>query len=115
MATFNPRAYLKDIKGQDYLDVAHRVYWLNEAVARFDVATEPVQRTPDYAVVRATVTLYDDEGAVMRRATGHGQANKATAGNYSGRYLEKAETSAIGRALASLGFGTLGAREFEED
>lgn len=57
------------------------------------------------AIFKATVT--DEQGGI---GVGHGSESVKDFGDY----IEKAETKAIGRALASLGFGTQFAPEFCE-
>jgi hypothetical protein len=112
---FDPRKYLGDIKGRAYLDVSHRLLWLNDQQAQFDVTTELLHYDDKQAVVRATITLHDDAGQTVRRATAHGRAHVANmAAHIQSRYLEKAETAAVGRALGMVGLGTLAAQEFDD-
>lgn len=95
----------------DYLEVKWRVVWLREdypaAQIVNDLLSAPGQEP---AVVRSTITFTHENGE-QAVGTGFGQADKQKWGDY----LEKAETRAVGRALAMLGYGTQFAQEFEED
>lgn len=96
---FNPTPYLKRLKsGQDYLEVKHRLLWLRTEHPEALIETELVRLDPDagLAVFKASVVL--PEGS----ATGHGSETRTDFGDF----IEKAETKAIGRALAALGYGT---------
>lgn len=93
---------LVNLKGKDYLQVAHRLQWFNEVEANFDISTEILRLENDYAVVKATVMVFNNEGKVVKRAT----ATKREDLKHFADFMEKAETSSIGRALALLGYGT---------
>jgi hypothetical protein len=100
--TFNPSEHLTKIKTkngmQDYLKVQYRLVWFRDAAPDGTIETELVHLDTEkqIAVFKATVTR---NGAV---AMGHGSE---TAKDFMD-YIEKAETKAIGRALAALGYGT---------
>lgn len=93
---------LTNLKGKDYLMVAYRIQWMNEVIPQFDISTQILRMEKDESIVKATVTLLNDDGKVARRA----EATKREDSKGFADHLEKAETSAIGRALAMLGFGT---------
>lgn len=96
--TFNPSQHLVNLKGKDYLEVKWRLVWLRDVYPDAEISTELVEHHPGQgAVVRAFVKT--PAGGI---ATGYGSETK---GDFND-YLEKAETKAIGRALAALGFGT---------
>lgn len=136
---FDPRQHLMQIKkgkngeSSDYLPVQWRLVWFREQCPDGQITTEIVHLDLDkemeeeasvwnadkkrsekviktgrgVAIVRATVK--DGKGGV---ATGTKMEKAVSFGDF----LEKAETGAIGRALAALGFGTQFAPElFEED
>ena len=91
------------IKGKTYAPVAMRVQKFREDKGElWAIETDLIFDNEQSVVVKATIRNQD--GRVI--ATGHGSANKGKATVYSGRETEKAETSAIGRALGVLGFGT---------
>jgi hypothetical protein len=104
---FNPANHLRDLRGDAYLDVRWRLVWL-----RGD--------HPDAEIETVLVTLntlgQTDKGRPIERAlfkcvirlpsgatsTGYGSETSTDFGDF----IEKAETKAIGRACAHLGYGT---------
>lgn len=99
---FNPNEHMMSLKGKDYLQVAWRLVWFRDAEngcgTDWGIETEMLEHGEDWAVFRCRITNAD--GKVI--STGHGSESKKDFGDY----LEKAETKAVGRALAMLGFGT---------
>lgn len=93
---------LISLKGKDYLQVAHRLVWFNEASDRFRVETDFLLITDDQTVARAKVTVFNNEGVEVKSATATKRETKKDFPDHT----EKAETGAIGRALALMGFGT---------
>jgi hypothetical protein len=107
-APYNPQPHLISIKGKDYLPVAYRIAWLRAADPQATLITTLTEHDPLglWAVFKAEITLSDGGSA-----TGWGKEQATDWGDY----LEKAETKAIGRALAALGFGTVFAtQDFDE-
>lgn len=105
---FDPMEHLSEArKGgpKDYLPVKWRVVWLRSEHPDATIVTEALQVSEEFAVFRAEVTLAN--GA---RATGHGSESTRDFRDH----IEKAETKAVGRALANLGFGTEHAAEMDE-
>lgn len=98
---FDPRAHMTKVQGRDYLEVKHRIAWLNDTEPAYEVETEIVAVQEDHAIVRARARIVRD-GVVVKSATSHGSESRADFPDF----LEKAETKAIGRALSVLGFGT---------
>jgi len=89
---------LMNIKGKDYLQVAHRIVWFRETFPEWGIETHLVQLGQDHCLAQATIR--DQAGKVV-----------ATAHKFEDRkgfpdFIEKAETGALGRALALCGFGT---------
>lgn len=103
---FNPSEHLIEIRGKKYLEVKWRLVWFNEERPDWTLETEFTEQ--DKTVV-FKCTAKDKDGRV--RATGHGRLSSTD----WPRYFEKAETAAIGRCLAVLGYGTQFAEEFDED
>lgn len=107
---FDPRPYLRTIttdgKQTEYLDVRWRLAWLRTEHPNARITTEHVQLSEDSAVFRAMVQI---PGAGC--ATGYGSETRDDWDDF----IEKAETKAIGRALAALGYGTQFAIDFESD
>lgn len=90
-----------DIRGKAYKSVALRVSEFREAHPKWPLITEIVARDDDCVVVLAKVI--DDCGITL--ATGHAEEYRKASQINRTSALENAETSAIGRALAALGFG----------
>src|SRR5215218_411141 len=96
--SFDPSQYLTKVGSADYLEVKWRLVWLRTVAPNAEIDTELMSFPGEpEAVFKATVTIPGGG-----KATGWGSED---AGDF-GDYLEKAETKAIGRALAALGFGT---------
>src|SRR5579872_5022320 len=136
IAKFNPNEHVMQLKSRegskDYLRVQWRLVWFREMCPTGTIDTEEMQVDLDremtveafawnpekkrsekymktakgYARYRAVVT--DGKGG---RATGTGSECAADFADY----VEKAETKAIGRALAALGYGTQFSPEFNEE
>ena len=96
-----------DMRGKPYLQVAHRLVWFREEHPDYSIETELVSRTELATVAKATIR--NDEGRIL--ATAHKHEDKQGFADH----MEKAETGAIGRALALIGYGTqFCADEFDE-
>ena len=95
---FEPARYLTRISGSDYLEVKWRLVWMRDQHPDATIETELVSHHDNTAVFRAMVSIPGGGSA-----TGWGSESS---GDFRD-YLEKAETKAIGRALAALGFGTV--------
>lgn len=97
---------LMNLKGKPYLQVAHRFVMLNDETNRFVIKTEFPVLTDEQTVCTAQVLIMNTEegrqGEVLRQASGTKRETKKDFADHT----EKAETGAIGRALAMLGFGT---------
>lgn len=93
---------LVNLKGKEYLMVAYRLQWLTEKEARYIIDTKILTSDEEHATVQAKVSILNEEGKLVRQAT----ATKTEESKSFGDFMEKAETGAIGRALAMLGFGT---------
>ena len=101
---FEPARHLTRVGGSDYLEVKWRLVWMRDRHPDAVIETQLVSHNDNTAVFRATVSIPDGGSA-----TGWGSES---AGDFRD-YLEKAETKAIGRALAALGFGTQFCPDFE--
>lgn len=95
---FNPNDHMMKLKGKDYLEVKWRVVWFREDHPDWCINTDCVAQDQDHAIFKAIIC---DENGIQKSA-GHGSESKKDFADF----LEKAETKAIGRALAMLGYGT---------
>lgn len=110
MSGFDPGQHLRKLHGnQDYLDVKWRIVWFRDVHPDGQIDTEHITLTDEIAVFRATVS-FPAESGTRGLATGYGSETPRDFGDY----IEKAETKAIGRALAALGYGTQFAADLEE-
>lgn len=95
--------YTVNLQGKDYLQVAGRVLLFRLKHPEGAIASDLVQM--DERGVTFQARICNEAGQIL--ATGYAQVLYAgDSKRYSGRVMEKAETSAIGRALAFAGFGT---------
>jgi hypothetical protein len=102
--TFDPGRHLSLINGNEYLEVKWRLVWLRSEHPDARIETELVSHDNNEAIFRAAVSIPDGGSA-----TGWGSEDAQSFGDY----IEKAETKAIGRALAALGFGTQFCTDFD--
>lgn len=119
MSSFDPARYITKIArrqktddgykmvASDYLEVKWRLLWFRTEHPDGHIAVEVVSLTSDAAVMRATVS-WPDGGSSS-------DIGSETAGDWKD-FTEKAATKAIGRALASLGYGVqfCGDHEFDD-
>lgn len=89
---------LLNLKGKQYLEVKYRLVWFREEHPTWSIETQLVSVTDTSAYAKATIR--DDTGRII--ATSH----KFESVQGFPDFIEKAETGAIGRALALIGYGT---------
>lgn len=103
---------LLNLKGKDYMMVGFRMVWFREIYPLGMMETEIVQLAETHAILKATISVPDANGNYVKLAT----ATKREDQKHFPDFLEKAETGALGRALALAGFGTqFSLPEFEEN
>ena len=90
-----------NIQGREYTTVARRVQDFRDRHPDWSLSTAILHRDLDCVVVQASIA--DDAGRI--RATGHAEEFRKSSEINRTSALENCETSAIGRALAALGFG----------
>ena len=90
----------------DYLPVAARIAWFRKDHPYWSIITK-VEKWGDKAVIMKAI-IKDMGGDIIATAR-----KKETEAHFLD-YIEKAETEAIGRALAMCGYGTLQAPELDE-
>ena len=101
---FDASLHLRKLNGKEYLDVKWRLLWLRSEHPEAAVSTELVTHESGLALSRARVRL--PEGG---EATGWGSETASDVPDY----IEAAETKALGRALAVLGYGTQFCEDFD--
>lgn len=103
--TFDPGKHLIRVSGRDYLEVKWRLVWMRADHPDAAVSTELVEHREGRAVFRARASLPGGG-----EATGWGSKTADDCEDY----LEAAETKALGRALAALGYGTQFCEDFTQ-
>src|SRR6266516_5603040 len=133
--TFNPNEHLMQLKSsqgsKDYLPVQWRLVWFRSICPEGTIDTEELEYELDREVEAETYVWNSEKRRsekVIKKARGYaryravvtdGKGGRATgtksesAANFAD-FGEKAETGAIGRALAALGYGTQFAPELDE-
>lgn len=133
---FNPGEHVIQLKTKegfkDYLPVQQRLVWFREQCPQGKITTEKVFLDPDMDTTEEGFAWNEEKRRsekVMKTAKGfavyHAHVEDGKGGVAEGTksekaaafadYIEKAETGAIGRALAALGYGTQFAPDFEGD
>ena len=90
----------------NYLPVAPRIAWFRRDHPDWGIITKAVKSAKKAVVMKAIIK--NENGKVIATA------RKKETENGFPDYIEKAETGAVGRALAMCGYGTLQAPEFDE-
>ena len=103
-APFEPGRHLSKVGGSDYLEVKWRLVWLRETHPDAAIETDLVSHDGSFALFRARVSIPGGGSATGWGSEGFDDFRD---------YIEKAETKAIGRALAALGFGTQFCPDFD--
>jgi hypothetical protein len=133
---FNPNEHLIQLKSRsgsaDYLPVQWRLVWFREVCPHGTIETEELEVDLDREMEEEAYAWNNEtrrSEKVVKRAKGYarykatvtdGKGGKATGTKCEKAvsfpdYVEKAETGAIGRALAALGYGTqFAGDEFDE-
>ncbi len=94
---FDPSRFLRKLGGKEYLEVKWRLLWLRTEHPDAVMSTELARLEDDFALFKAHVSIPGGG-----EATGWGSETRQDFFDY----IEKAETKALGRALAALGYGT---------
>jgi hypothetical protein len=84
---------------EDYLEVKWRLCWFRDRYPHSVITTEEICVDLERGYARYKATVADGQGGT---ATGYGTETAADFADY----CERAETRALGRALAALGVGT---------
>jgi hypothetical protein len=90
-----------DIKGKPYVMVNERIKFFRDNFDGYSLLTEIIDLTDERVVMKATILDQNNEPL----ATGHAYEDKDSTFINKTSYIENAETSAWGRALANFGIG----------
>lgn len=128
--TFNPEKHLMELSGKAYLEVKWRLVWFRQECPNGTIDTEEILVDLDREVeaevptgnwipnpnrpgkkMPEKIVKHDKGYARFRSVVTDGKGGRATATKSENAasfpdYIEKAETGAVGRALAMLGYGT---------
>lgn len=106
---FNVRRYLIRVRGgQQYLPVSARLVWFREEHPDWSIETQPLHLDFEHGIAVFQATVKDPSGRIIASAT-----KMETRSDFAD-FVEKAETGAVGRALAMCGYGTQFAPELSE-
>ena len=90
-----------DIKGKSYMEVNQRIKAFRMLYPMGTIETEIVGISDGVCIMKAKVS--DEEGKLLGTGTAYEKENSTFINKTS--YIEKCETSAVGRALAMCGIG----------
>jgi hypothetical protein len=108
--TFEPGKYLRNFRGRDYLEVKWRVVWLRSEHPDATIETELVKQSPPSARGEPGIAIFRARVALPGAGEASGWGSETSTDFRD--YIEKAETKALGRALAALGYGTQFCEDF---
>lgn len=101
---FDPSRYLRKLGGKEYLEVKWRLLWLRTEHPDAVMQTELAKLEDGFALFKAHVSIPGGG-----ESTGWGSETRQDFFDF----IEKAETKALGRALAALGYGTQFCEDFD--
>lgn len=91
---------LLNLRGKEYLTVAQRLVWFREEHPDWTIVTELEDKNWEQMWVIMRAVIMDTDKRILA------VARKSESKKGFNDFLEKAETGAVGRALALLGYGT---------
>ena len=107
---FDPRQYMRNLTGSDgtvkqYLDVVYRKLWFRLKNPEGKIVKKLLKLTEQTAIVEARIYLNktDPEDSYIASAFAQKFSNQDE--QFGAKFLELAETAAVGRALADAGYG----------
>jgi len=119
---FNPLDFTRTIPAQEpggqpslYLDVKYRITWFRLKYPEGKISKEITQLDEKMAVVECRIYKEASDSADAYLANGFGQRFLEAESTYGSRYLEWAETAAIGRALSAAGFNISIGSDFDDE
>ena len=107
---FDPRKYMRLIvnegqAGKYYLDVAFRKLWFRLKYPNGKIVKKLIKLTDDVAVVEAKVYLDRNDAEENYISNALAQKYRSSDDTFGNKFVELAETAAVGRALSDAGFG----------
>lgn len=107
---FDPRRYMRIIgqggqAGKYYLDVAFRKLWFRLKYPEGKIVKKILKLTDQVAIVEARVYLHRNDAEENFIANALAQKYRTEDGQFGNKFVELAETAAVGRALSDAGFG----------
>ena len=107
---FDPRRYMRIIgqegqTGKYYLDVAFRKLWFRLKYPEGKIVKKILKLTDQVAIVEARVYLHRNDEEENFIANALAQKYRTEDGQFGNKFVELAETAAVGRALSDAGFG----------
>jgi len=116
---FDPRRFMRLIQkegqtGKYYLDVAYRKLWFRLCHPEGKIVKKLIKLTDQVAIVEARVYLNRNDAEDNFVSNALAQKYQTNDDQFGNKYVELAETAAVGRALSDAGFG-LQFADMEED
>ena len=107
---FDPRKYMRVIQqegqaGKYYLDVAFRKLWFRLKYPEGKIVKKILKLTDQVAIVEARIYLHRNDPEENFIANALAQKYRTEDGQFGNKFVELAETAAVGRALSDAGFG----------
>lgn len=107
---FDPRRYMRTIQDEGqparyYLDVAFRKLWFRLKYPEGKIVKHILKLTDQVAIVEARVYLNRNDEADNFISNALAQKYMTADTQFGNKYVELAETAAVGRALSDAGFG----------
>ena len=107
---FDPRKYMRLIAkegqpGRYYLDVAYRKLWFRLCFPEGKIVKKLIKLTDNVAIVEARVYLNRNDAVDNFISNALAQKYQSSDEQFGNKYVELAETAAVGRALSDAGFG----------
>ncbi len=107
---FDPRRYMRIIGqegqvGKYYLDVAFRKLWFRLKYPEGKIVKKILKLTDQVAIVEARIYLHRNDSEENFIANALAQKYRTEDGQFGNKFVELAETAAVGRALSDAGFG----------
>lgn len=107
---FDPRRYMRLIENEGqpakyYLDVAYRKLWFRLKYPQGKIVKKILKLTEQVAIIEARVYLDHNDAEENFISNALAQRCQSNDDQFGNKYVELAETAAVGRALSDAGFG----------